>query len=136
MTRVRLSLPTELDWALPTHRLQSLVRAYGPPGPGAWTTWRDMQLFVADATIVDAAAAPVGPGTVLEATSAGVLVATADGVMLLDQPRDIVGPVAPTRIEAGEVLGGSARVDVARLRQRVQDLEYVIRRLTEGVDLR
>ncbi|MDG4816991.1 hypothetical protein ACN267_21675 [Micromonospora sp. WMMD734] len=128
-----LALPTRLDWSMPTDRIIRLVRAWGPPAPGAWTTWREVQLFVSSAFRDPAPGWPVAPGTVVEAAATGIVVAAVDGAVRMTGLRDVIGSVDGGSIAVGDLLGGDPVAELARLEQRVRDLECIVRRLADGV---
>ena len=129
----RLVLPSRLNWSTPTDRLVNLIRAYGPPAPGAWTEWHGVQLFVSSAARANDSGGPVLPGTVLERSATEILVATVDGAIRMSELRDIIGPVDAHRFTPGTVLGTNFDQDIVRLEQRVRDLETVVRRLADGI---
>ena len=68
-----------IDWARPAVELERLVRAFNP-WPTCHTTLNGEALKVLEARIAEGAGTP---GTVLEASKAGLLVACADGALLL-----------------------------------------------------
>ena len=71
-------------WSQTARHLYNLVRAVTHPYPGAFTWWREQQLFVWRAQALDEA--PVAaPGEVVAISSQGILVAAGTGALLLDQ---------------------------------------------------
>jgi methionyl-tRNA formyltransferase len=69
-------------WDWPARRIHNLVRAVTHPYPGAFVPWRGGELLVWRARPV-AGAAGDAPGTLLQLTGEGPLVATGDGQLLL-----------------------------------------------------
>ncbi|GGK72591.1 hypothetical protein [Mangrovihabitans endophyticus] len=131
--RGRLPLHTRIDWNAPIGRIIGLVQACAWPVPGAWTTWRGVRLHISSASVGEDPGGPCPPGTVLDASPSGLLVAHAAGTVRLSGLRDVIGSIGPGTIEPGDVLGVGAE-DVSRLERRVRDLECVVMRLAEGVD--
>jgi len=71
-------------WSQTARQLYNLVRAVTHPYPGAFTWWREQQLFVWRAQALDEA--PVAaPGEVVAISSQGILVTAGTGTLLLDQ---------------------------------------------------
>jgi len=91
-----------LDWQRPAEELARRVRAFAP-APGAFTTvgGRTLKVFVATA---EPASRPGAPGTVLEATPAGIVVATGAGALRLLE----VQSEGRRRVAAGAFLAGHA----------------------------
>ncbi|MFA9445617.1 methionyl-tRNA formyltransferase [Egicoccus sp. AB-alg6-2] len=69
-----------IDWTRPAREIKDLVRS-AEPAPGAHTTFRGKRLKVRAVDVVEADAA--SPGTVLERTADGVVVATAADALVL-----------------------------------------------------
>jgi len=73
----------ELDWQQPAQQLDRQVRAFNP-WPVAQTHWQGIALRVWRAT-PGAAAVTAAPGTVLGADAGGIRVATAAGVLVIEE---------------------------------------------------
>lgn len=87
-----------LDWTLPAARLDALIRGV-TPWPGAHTTLFGEPLKVLEARVEAGAGEP---GTLLEATGAGWLVATGAGALRLGRVQMPGKPARP----AGELVNG------------------------------
>jgi len=89
-----------LDWQRPADELARRVRAFAP-APGAFTTvgGRTLKVFVATA---EPATLPGAPGTVVEASPTGILVATGAGALRLHE----VQIEGRRRVAAGAFLAG------------------------------
>lgn len=69
-----------LDWTLPALELVNRVRGLSP-WPGAYTYLGEDRWVVWKASVLDRSVATVLPGTIVDATKEGVVVATGDGVL-------------------------------------------------------
>lgn len=98
-----------LDWNRSAAELARAIRAYNPV-PGAQTTWQGQPLKLWRAEPVAAGAA--APGTVLQADSGGILVATGDGALRVLELQRAGGKRLPAQsflagaaVQPGERLG-------------------------------
>ncbi len=123
LTRPLVKADGWLDWKRPAAELEAQVRAMWP-WPRAWTTAgadseTDRILQVHRASLVEGSTDPVGPaGAILVDGHADVVVATGDGLLRLETVQEAGGrPLAASalrrssRLEAGEILGGSGAPD-------------------------
>jgi methionyl-tRNA formyltransferase len=99
---------TRLDWSRPARELERIVRAFAPE-PSAYTTHAGATLKVFASEVRSAAGAP---GTVLESSSRGLVVATGDQALALleVQPEGkrrmpIAAFLAGRRVAPGSCLG-------------------------------
>ncbi|MFI7048568.1 hypothetical protein [Streptosporangium sandarakinum] len=115
-----------IDWSAPARRTASLIRALGSPAPGAWTSVDGMRLTVGSAGLTDLPSACAPPGTVLAADGDGLLVQAGDGILRIGDVRDLIGPVCPP---PDSRLGRDVAGETEVLRQRVTDLEHMVRYL-------
>jgi methionyl-tRNA formyltransferase len=92
-----------IDWQQPAQQIERLVRAFNP-WPIAETYWKDRQLRVWQAGLVDAAhSAP--PGQVVDAGARGLLVATGSGLLAL----------ARVQLAGGKVLAAADFLNAHRI---------------------
>ena len=99
-----------INWHLPTRTTWNLIRGC-IPSPGAWTTYKRARLAVLDSVKVEQAQS-VQPGQVTLVSSEGVLVATADGQILIKRVR----PEGGQKIPAHDWARQAGVVEGARLR--------------------
>jgi len=97
-----------IAWKAPAAQIERAVRALRP-APGAATVWRDTPVKVWRARVTDARGTP---GTVLEASAAGIVVACGDGALRVTELQRAGGKRLATAeflrgqsIEPGERLG-------------------------------
>lgn len=99
-----------IDWTRPAVEIDRLIRAFNP-APGAYTTWngQTLKIWRADlATAVPVAAA----GTVVQADSNGVVVATGAGaIRLLELQRAGGKRLAPRQFLAGTPIDAGTRFE-------------------------
>ena len=101
-----------VDWSLPAETIRNRLRGFAP-WPGAYTTLPGGILLKIHEVRVEAGAAGVAPGTILEAAGAGPLVATGAGGLRLLQVQPAGKKPMPGadflrghRLGAGDRLGG------------------------------
>lgn len=92
-----------IDWTRSCRALHDWVRALTHPYPGAFTFAGSRRVSVWTARPCPAAPVNAAPGTVLEADSRGLLVATGDGALLVTA-YEVAGDAAPA-IGVGMALG-------------------------------
>ncbi len=91
----------QMDWTRPARELACLIRALDPR-PGAYTLWDGQRLRLYRPAVVEKDDFDAAPGTVLEASENGVLVATGHGVLAI---RELQMP-GKKRIAVGDFLRG------------------------------
>ncbi|GAA5218757.1 methionyl-tRNA formyltransferase [Corallincola platygyrae] len=74
----------EIDWALPAKVIDQHRRAF-TPWPGSYMQVQDKIVKVHGMSVVANESENAAPGTILQADAAGILVATAEGAILLTQ---------------------------------------------------
>lgn len=99
----------KIDWAQATDTVYNLIRGCDPQ-PGAWTSCGDTELQIYDSRRGEGSGAP---GTVLETSPDGMLVATQDGAILVKRVRPQGGAksaaadwAADGGLKVGDTLGG------------------------------
>ena len=85
----------KIDWTQSALQIVRNVRAFAP-WPGSFCHWQDQVLKIGMAQVTSETSNAV-PGTVLGLTDDGLLVATADGVMALQQLQRTGGKMLPVR---------------------------------------
>ena len=90
-----------INWHLPTQTTWNLIRGCNP-APGAWTTLKGSVLNVFDCVKVPEAMS-VQPGQVLDISSDGLRVATADAQLLVKRVRAEQGKKIPAHEWASEI---------------------------------
>ncbi len=90
-----------INWHLPTQTTWNLIRGCNP-APGAWTTLKGSVLNVFDCEKV-LEAMSIQPGQVLDISSDGIRVATADAQLLIKRVRAEQGKKIPAHEWASEV---------------------------------
>lgn len=126
---------SRIDWSADAARIARLARAASAPDAGAWTWWRGVRVRVAGAEPEAGPDSGLSPGTVIAVDNGDLVVQTGRGLVRLTGITDVIGKVEPGAVTAGTVLGLDVADELVRLRQRVQDLEHVVARLADGVDL-
>jgi hypothetical protein len=124
---------TRIDWSASPADIAALVRAGRRPGSAAWTWLEGVRVAVARARVAIGPPSSAPPGTVLD-NRAGLLVAATGGPVLIGDVTDVIGPVQPASVRPGTVLGLDVQQEVVELRQRVADLEHVVRRLAADAE--
>jgi Formyl transferase, C-terminal domain len=124
---------TRIDWSTSPASIAALVRAGRRPGSAAWTWLDGVRVAVARARVVTGPASSAPPGTVLD-NRAGLLVGAIGGLVLIGDVSDVIGPVEPASVRPGTVLGLDVQQELVELRQRVADLEHVVRRLAADAE--
>lgn len=71
-----------IDWSLSAVQLERCIRAFNP-WPMSWLVIDDQPVKVWQASVLPATT-PAEPGTIVEASKAGIQVATADGILSLE----------------------------------------------------
>jgi len=118
----------EIDWSATSIAIVRLVRAVGPPGPGAFTYYNRSIIKILKATAVDAPFHYEGriPGRIVNISTGSVDVLSGDGVVRIDEVEsDSNGVCAPTEIfkSVRTQLGIRASTEIARLYAIIADLE-------------
>lgn len=99
-----------IDWTRPAAELARAIRAYNPM-PGAYTGWQGQPLKLWRAEAVTAA--PAVPGTVLQADAQGIVIATGEGALQLQElQRAGSKRLAAQAFLAGATLHPGERLDV------------------------
>lgn len=99
-----------LDWSLPATELAGRVRGLSP-WPGAHTYLGDERWVIWNASVHDSSAAGSAPGSVLNATNDGLLVATGSGVLRITE----VQPANSRRMSVAQYLAGHVLPPGSRL---------------------
>lgn len=97
----------EIDWSRPAEEVHNLIRG-SDPQPGAWTTRDGTAVQIYDSALTNAQGAP---GTVLDVTGEGVLIAAKGGAILAKRVR----PEGGKKVAAGEWAGEAGLAAGARL---------------------
>ena len=90
-----------IDWTQPAVALDRRVHAL-QPWPGTWTMWQDAVLKILMTRPVDRAADGSPPGQVLDVGAQGIVVATGQGALRIEELQAAGG----TRLSAREFLAG------------------------------
>lgn len=101
-----------IDWTRPAVEIDRLIRAFNP-APGAYTTWNGQVLKIWRAEpAVDPADFGTAAGTVVQADSSGVVVATGAGaIRLLELQRAGGKRLAPRQFLAGTPIDAGTRFE-------------------------
>jgi methionyl-tRNA formyltransferase len=87
----------EIDWSKPAEAVYNLIRG-SDPQPGAWTTCDGKQVQIYDSALTSGQGEP---GTVLDVTGEGLMIAAKGGAVLVKRVR----PEGGKKIAAGEWAG-------------------------------
>lgn len=100
-----------LEWAQPAAAIDRRIRAM-QPWPGAWTLWRRLALQLLRARPMELAPASARPGEVIEVGKQGIVVATGQGALRIEELQASGGRRMPARdflaghdLRVGEMLG-------------------------------
>jgi len=122
-----------LDWYQSSDDIHTLIRAASTPHPGAYTWHQGRKLIVWRAELESYLPWRGAVGRVLHTEAErGALVQTGEGLVWLTQVQfseDTVACAAETVLKVGSKLGFVVQDEVARLRDRVDDLETRLSRL-------
>lgn len=119
----------EIDWTSGTSAIERFIRALVPPGPGARTTWKDAPYAILAAENVAGSKPYVGvAGEVIGRDSGGILVKSGDTVIRLTHWAPVLtdgslGTAVVPNALRGQRLGQDLRVDLARAKARIAELE-------------
>jgi methionyl-tRNA formyltransferase len=123
-----------IEWTAGAEELERLIRASGPPHPGAYTYLNGRKVLAHHATVARQARWTGVVGRVLATLDDGsALVMTGDGVLALHRWQwadDLSSNNPPLR--PGVRLGMVAEDEIANLRKRVSDLEARVAALESG----
>lgn len=99
-----------IDWTRPAVEIDRLIRAFNP-APGAYTTWNGQTLKIWRAEPIPAVSG-TSAGTVMQADSSGVVVATGAGnIRLLELQRAGGKRLAPRQFLAGTPIDAGTRFE-------------------------
>jgi methionyl-tRNA formyltransferase len=128
----------EIDWSAPTDEIVRLIRALGPPAPGAYTYYDRRVLKVLSATAVKTPPRYEGriPGRVIarDARQGTIDVLSGDGIVRIQEVElDGSDPQPPAKLikSVRTSLGLRPALEVARLHENVADLQRRVRQLEE-----
>ncbi len=135
----RAPVDGEIDWHETSERIARLVRALGPPGPGAFTFYRGQSLAIVDAQVVPHPNKFEGRivGRIFERDPAAgtVDVLCGAGALRIARVRrgtELAQPAAAVLTSVRESLGMNHSLELMNLRTRVDELEQLLRRPREG----
>lgn len=126
----------EIDWSSPTHDIVNLIRALGPPGPGAFTYYNRRILRILKATVIAAPHHYEGriPGRVVAVCGDSIEVLSGDGVVRIEEVEsDIYGICSPTKLikSVRARLGVQPSLEIVRLYSLIDDLQNKVVKLNE-----
>jgi methionyl-tRNA formyltransferase len=122
-----------IDWHLPAKDVDALIRAAAPPHPGAYVYSKGQRLQVhRSGGVVEDPKAKGIVGKVLRKVDEHYEVQCGDGVVRISEVYDELGE--PVQLRDGVLLETRVEDELHALKQRVEELEALVSKLTAAAD--